>query len=171
MSATKPTTVLSHWNKMFDGLQQSSDQFYTETEQNLAVHQLKDVKIERVTFAESGLFGAKREYLQVRRSDHVYHVCAAPYGNGFFVSAWLGEVEQGFWAWAASIPYIGKLVQLVKSFAKPMTYYKADTTAMFHAVVHGSVLKALDTVLDAKGMRALTDGERKPIMRDMLNLL
>lgn len=171
MSLKLPTTVLSHWSKMIEGLQQSSDQFYKETQKNLETHQLKDIAIERVTLSEGVVFGANREYLQIKRGEHVYHVCAAPYGNGFFVSSWLGELEEGFWAWLASLPYVGALVRMVKSFVKPMTYYKIDTGAMFHAVVHGAVVKALDTVLDAKGLRALTETDRKPIMRDVLNLL
>ena len=167
MSLIKPTEVLSHWNNMVEGLQQSSDQFYNEIETNLGAHQLKDVSTERVTLSEGGLFSAKREYLQVKRSENVYHVCAAPYGNGFFVSSWLGEFERGFWAWLASLPYIGAVVRLFRSFLKPLTYYRIDTAQMFHSVVHSSVTKALDSVLKAQGKRELTESERKPVMRDL----
>ena len=169
MSLKLPTTVLSHWNNMVEGLQQSSDDFYTQAAKNLEIHQIKDVKLERVNLSEGGILSAKREYLQIRHRDFVYHLCAAPYGNGFFVSSWLGEFESGFWAWLASVRYIGAIVRFFRSFIKPVTYYRIDTAEMFLAVVHGATTKALDTVLEGKGMRALTESERKPVMRDVLS--
>lgn len=169
MSLKLPNEVLSHWNTMVEGLQQSSNEFYSESDRNLAAHQLRDVKTERVKISEGGPFSANREYLQIRHSDFVYHVCAAPYGNGFFVSSWLGEFESGFWAWLASIPYVGAVVRFFRSFLKPMTYYRVDTAMMFHTVVHASVTKALDSVLKARGMKELTELERKPVMKDLFS--
>ncbi len=169
MARVIPTEVLSHWNKRVEGLQQSSKEFYDEIEKNLEAHRLKDVKVERITLGEGGIFASSRDYLQMRRSEHVFHVCAAPYGNGFFVSSWRGEVESGFWSWLASIRYIGTLVKVIRSFVKPMTYYRIDTMQMFHSVVHGSVTDALDAVLHARGLRALTEADRKPVMRDFLS--
>jgi hypothetical protein len=167
MSRVMPTTVLSHWNNMVEGLKQSSDEFYNEISKNLDVHHLKDIRVERVTLYEGGIFSAQREYLQVRGGENVYHVCAAPYGNGFFVSSWLGEVQTGFLAWLSSLPYIGVIVRLFMSFLKPLTYYRIDTAQMFHAVVHASVTGALNTVLNAQGKRELTESESKPVMRDL----
>ncbi len=169
MSLKQPIDVLSRWSTMVEGLQQSSREFYTETTSNLAEHQLKDVRTEHVTMSEGGVFSAKREYLQIRHRDFVYHVCAAPYGNGFFVSSWLGQTENGFVAWLASIRFIGPIVKLFASFFKPLTYYKIDTAQMFHSVVHGAVTKALDRVISAQGKRALTEAERKPVMRDLFD--
>jgi len=163
MSHATPTTILSHWNQMIPGLQQSSQEFYSAIEGFLAPHNLKHVKLERINLSEGGLLSAKREYLQIRRSDHVFHVCAAPFGNGFFISWWLGQIESGLWAWLASLPFIGGILQ---RFVKPMTYYKIDTALMFQSVTHGALLQALDGITEAKGMRALTESERKPVMRD-----
>ncbi len=100
MGHVAPTTVISHWNHRFDGMQQSSHDFYAEVERRLGTQNVGDMKAERVNLSEGGVFSAKREYLQVRRKEHVFHVCAAPFGNGFFISWWLGHVESGFWAWA-----------------------------------------------------------------------
>lgn len=171
MSLVTPTVVLSHWNKLFEGLQQSADEFYREAEKNIGTHHLSDVKTERVKLSEGGVFSANREYLQVRRKEHVYHVCAAPYGTGFFVSSWLGEKEGGFWAWACGLPYIGVFFRLIHSVAKPLTYYRIDNAEMFHALVHGAVTRALDTVLEASGQKPLTELDRKPIMRDLFERL
>lgn len=169
MSLKQPTDVLSHWCTMVEGLQQSSREFYSETTANLGEHQLKDVRTEHVKISEGGVFSANREYLQIRHRDFVYHARAAPYGNGFFVSSWLGQTENGLIAWIASIRFIGPVVKLFASFFKPLTYYKIDTAQMFHSVVHNAVTKALDRVISVQGKRALTEDERKPIMRDLFD--
>src|SRR5258708_4745176 len=137
MAAVAATSILSHWDHMFQGVQQSSNEFYGRVEQYLALHNLKDTKLQRVNIAEGGIFSSKREYLQVRRGNHVFHICAAPFGNGFFVSWWLGAVERGFFAWLARWPVIGLLF---RAFIKPLTYYKVDTALMFQSVTHGAVL-------------------------------
>lgn len=163
MSRVVPTTVISHWNHRSDGIQQSSNAFYSEIERALGAHQLDHLKIERVNLSEGGIFSSKREYLQVHRGEHVFHVCAAPFGNGFFISWWLGHVDSGIWATLAGLPIIGFLV---RNFLKPLTYYKIDTALMFQSITHSAVMETLNTMLDAKGMRSLSDTERAPIMRD-----
>jgi len=52
------------------------------------------------------------------------------------------------------------------SFVKPVTFYRIDTTLMFQQAVHQAVLEVVDATTTAKGIRALNDQERKPIMRD-----
>ena len=151
MAAVATTSILSHWDHMFQGMQQSSDEFYGRVEQYLALHQLKDAKLERVKFSEGGIFSSKREYLQIRRGDHVFHVCAAPFGNGFFVSWWLSAVKRGFFS----------------RVFKPLTYYKVDTALMFQSVTHDAVLATLDEITNAKGLQTLLFLERKPEMRDL----
>ena len=163
MAYVNPTTILSHWNQMIPGLRQSAQEFYGSVETFLAPHDLKNVKLERVNLSEGGLLSAKREYLQIRRGEHVFHVCAAPFGNGFFISSWLGQVESGLFAWLASLPFIGWFFQ---RFVKPLTYYKIDTALMFQSVAHGAVMEALDGITQAKGLRSLSESERKPVMRD-----
>ena len=171
MSAVSASTILSHWNHLIPGMQQSSNEFYTAVDRILIAQGIDDTKAERVNIAEGGLLSAKREYLQVRRKGHVFHICAAPFGSGFFVSWWLGEVRSGLWAEFAAIPYLGPILGFLASAAKPLTYYRIDTALMFQSVTHGAVLEALDQVIDAKGMRALTDIEKKPIMRDFFGQL
>lgn len=163
MSRVNPTTIISNWHHGVDGLQQSSDAFYKEVERQLKEHNVDGLKIERVNWSEGGIFSAKREYLQVRRGEHVFHVCAAPFGNGFFISWWLGHVQTGFLAWLATLPLIGIFV---RNFLTRLTYYKIDTALMFQSVTHSVVSGILDTMLNAKGMKALSDVERAPIMRD-----
>jgi hypothetical protein len=62
-----------------------------------------------------------------------------------------------------SIPIIGFLYNKI---FKPFTYYRADTTLMFQSAVHAAVIEVLDGITTAKGMRALSDLERKPVLRE-----
>jgi len=163
MSATPATTIISHWNHRANQIQLSPNEFYRVVEERLAKEGLEKVKTTRVNMSEGGIFSSKREYLQVRRGDHIFHICAAPFGQGFFVSWWLGSVEKGFWAWMAKIPLIGRLFT---GLFKPLTYYRVDSALMFQSVTHAAITEALDSLLSQKGLKALSEGDRKPIMRD-----
>lgn len=171
MGAVAATSILSHWNHMVPGMAQSAMDFYGAVERSLLAQHLDDTKTERVNIAEGGILSAKREYLQVRRREHVFHICAAPFGSGFFVSWWLGEVRSGLFAQLASLPYVGFIFRILANVAKPLTYYRIDTALMFQSVTHGAVLEALDGAITARGARALTELERKPIMRDFFDQL
>ena len=166
MSAAKPTTIISHWNHMIPGTSESSQNFYSAIERSIAEHNLEHTKCERVNLSEGGLLSSKREYLQLRRKEHVFHICAAPFGNGFFISWWLGEMQSGLFDSLVRIPFLGPVLGLFRNVAKPMTYYRVDTALMFQSVTHGAVLSALDDMTNAKGIRTLSESERKPIMRD-----
>ncbi|MEQ1758245.1 MAG: hypothetical protein ABL986_08005 [Vicinamibacterales bacterium] len=48
----------------------------------------------------------------------------------------------------------------------PSTYYRIDTMQMFQKAVHNSVLEVIDTMTADKGIRALSESDRKPIMRE-----
>lgn len=47
----------------------------------------------------------------------------------------------------------------------PPTYYSVDTAIMFQESVHRAVLEVVDCVTENKGIRALTEAERKPILK------
>ncbi len=61
------------------------------------------------------------------------------------------------------LPIIGKLYE---RFFRPITYYRMDTSDMFQLSVKKSVEEVLDQVTATKGLRPLTELERKPVMRD-----
>ena len=166
MAKAKPTSIISHWSQMLPGLNQSSDEFYKEVEDRVAAESLREIKTERVILSEGGIFSNKREYLQVKRGEHVFHVCAAPYGHNFFISYWLGEMESGLWAWIAKWPFFGPLVT---RFLKPITYFKIDTAGIFQTLIHGAIMETLDGWAQTKGIKALTPDERKPLMRDFFS--
>lgn len=160
--------ILSNWNHRIEGLTIPASAFYGKVEAALAAHNAEKVKVERVQLAEGGILSAKREYLEVRRGEHVFHVCAAPFGNGFFVSWWLGQIESGFFAWLASFPLLSLIL---RRFFRPITYYKLDTAYMFQSLTASCVERVLNEEVAAKGLRALTPDEYKPTIRDMMGAL
>jgi hypothetical protein len=63
-----------------------------------------------------------------------------------------------------AIPIFGTLYERI---FKPVTYYKMDTAMMFQSAVHAAVLEVIDQLISAKGIRAMSELERKPIMRGL----
>ena len=112
-----------------------------------------------------GILSAKREYLRVRRKELAYDICGAPFGNGFFFSSWLGEVPSLFWRMVLLIPFFGIWFRWM--FHR-QTYYRADTAAMYQALVHAAVLEVVDSMTKQQGLRQLTDFEKKPVMRSFM---
>ena len=92
--AKKVSVIISHWYQLIEGLQESSQQFYFLLEHAINERQIPNIDISRIDHREGGALSAKREYLRVRRKEYLFDVCAAPFGNGFFISWWLGEVWQ-----------------------------------------------------------------------------
>jgi len=163
MATASPALIIAHWYTLIENLQASPMQFYASIEEAIKQRQIPDVKTERVDWREGGIFSARREYLRVRRKEFLFDICGAPFGNGFFVSSWLGEVPSGFLALLAEIPVVGPLFERV---FKPLTYYKIDTALMFQSGIHAAVLEVIDGLTKAKGLRALSELERKPVLRD-----
>ena len=80
-----------------------------------------------------------------------------------YVIRWLaaqGKINDDY---VRVIPMIG---WLYKRFFKPDTYYAIDTETMFQTATHSAVVEVVDGLTNAKGLRALTELERKPILRD-----
>lgn len=164
MAATQPE-IISHWYTLIDGLQKSPKEFYETLSVDIADRKIPKAKTSDVSFAEGGLLSGKRQYLRVKRGEHIFDICAAPFGRGFFVSWWLVVAESRL----LSIPLLGLLFRLLKWLFKRPTYYSVDTALMFQSAVHGAVLGVIDDATTAKGLRALSETERKPIMKDFLS--
>ena len=167
MGNPKNTVIISHWNTMIQGLQQSPLSFFEAVEEAVKSKNIEGTKYSRIDWREGGVFSAKREYLRIRRQNYTYDICGAPFGNGFFVSWWLGEVPSGCMALLLSIPGLGFWME--KMF-RPLTYYKIDTATMFQSLVHSAVLEVVDDMIKTNGLKALAPAERSPKMRDFFNL-
>jgi hypothetical protein len=61
-----------------------------------------------------------------------------------------------------SLPLIGPLYL---RFFNPITYYRVDTSQMFQQAVQQAVHEVIGQMTTAKGLRALTETELKPVMR------
>lgn len=163
--AKAPTLIISHWYQLIEDLQASSKDFYASVEEAIRRRQMPDTGTTHVDWREGGPLSARREYLRVMRKEHIFDVCAAPFGNGFFVSWWLGELPSGCLALFLWIPFVGPLLERV---FRPITYYRIDTALMFQTSIHAAVLEVVDGLTKEKGLRALTELERKPIMKEFL---
>lgn len=71
-----------------------------------------------------------------------------------------GKFDDGI---VRALPVIGWLYERL---FKPATYYRIDTMLMFQKAVHNAVLEVIDEMTTAKGLRALGESDRKPIMRE-----
>jgi hypothetical protein len=60
------------------------------------------------------------------------------------------------------MPLVGRVYERI--FA-PATFYAMDTAIMFEKAVHYAVQEVIDGMAANKGVRALTEAERKPVMR------
>ncbi len=156
--------VFSHWFHLTENLQESSQQFYGLVEGAVKQRNLPEVRLSRIDYREGGIFSAKREYLRVERKEHVFDICAAPFGNGFFISWWLGETTTALWDILLMVPFIGTWLMNV---VRPTTYYRLDTALMFQESVHSAILEVLDKITNEKGLRALSELERKPILKEL----
>ena len=160
----KKPVIVSHWHNLVPGLHVSVEDYYEALDAVIEMRKVPEVKTWVTHYHEGGITSAKRMYLRVSRRDHIFDICAAPFGTDFFVSWWLGEKMKPFAALINGIPFLGPA--LVKMFS-PETFYRIDTALMFQDSVHSAVLEVLDERMKGQGLRLLSVSERKPIMREL----
>lgn len=154
-----------NWSHLFANMQHDPEDFYKLVEANLAERQVPDFKTDRKTFKQGGLLSYSRIYLEVSRGDFIFHICAAPWGTGFFFSSWTRKKENTIGEVLAKLPIVGGFFAALN---QSDSYYKLDTDAMFKASVHQSILSAIDQLTEAKGIRGLTEMERTADLRSIL---
>ncbi len=161
--AEAASLILSHWHQLLEGYQESPQRVYSLLEEAIKKRQLPDSKVFRVVMHEKGLLSAKREYLRVQSKKHIFDICAAPYGISFFLSWWLCEQPIGCLGILLGIPIIGPILSF---FIPASTYFTYDTALMFRDSIHNAVMDTVDQITSEKGLRALTEMERKPVLSD-----
>lgn len=82
-------SILSHWSKLYEGMDASSDEFYDAVMDGLERRRLPETRIRRIEWAEGGVLSPSREYLRIEGSGFRFDLCAAPFGTGYFFSWWL----------------------------------------------------------------------------------
>ena len=154
----------SRWNTLIDDFNFSSEEFYNLLKEELESNEIKGITTSYIFLKEGGTFSARRTYLRLNWKDYQYDICAAPFGKGFFISWWLLYKNSFGQILVSKIPFIGGWLA---SKLYPVTYYKIDTASMFMSYAQSSVLKVIDDITSDKGVRALTESERKPILQDI----
>lgn len=76
----------------------------------------------------------------------------------------MSQGEEEWHAYLLVIPVLGSLWERIFLGA---TYYRIDTALMFQEAVHSAILEVLDRLTKVQGVRALTELERKPILRGL----
>lgn len=224
----KKYDFIAHWDQLIENFQASSVDFYNSVEKALEARSVPQTHWTRVEHKEGGLGSATRVYFRTQRGKYAFDVCAAPFGNGFFVSWWftepplpfafiytliflfgvmvamdvafaigmgIGAVIKGYafgvflggctallgvpaclWLIGCGIrqgtipgestvlamPLVGRVYERI--FA-PATYYAMDTALMFQKAVHQAVQDVIQCMTDGKGVRAFTEAERQPILK------
>lgn len=154
----------SSWNTLIDGFKFSTIEFYDLLEEELKSNGIDNIRTSTVSLNEGNALSSKRLYLRVEWRDFQYDICGAPFGNGFFISWWLLYKNSLGQILISKIPFIGTWLV---SKLYPETYYKIDTASMFMSYAQASVLKVIDKITNEKGVRALSETERKPILKNI----
>lgn len=145
----KNVIAQNHWQQYFDDLNCSSKEFYEKLKKLIEDYKFPNVSISISKYSEGGMLSAKREYLTIKRGNHKFDCCAAPFGKSFFVSWWLTELEGGCLPALQGIPILGRLL----GNAATKTFYQVDTETMFAASIHSLITKVIEGLVPEHGSR------------------
>ena len=154
----------SRWNTLIDNFEYSPKEFYKQLATELKSHGVTKISIKETTHKEGGMMSHSRLYLRATWKDYQYDICSAKFGHGFFVSWWLLYKDSIGKILISKIPFVGGW--LARKLY-PVTYYRIDTASMFMSYAQSSVLKVIEDITNDKGVRALTEAERKPILNNI----
>ncbi len=147
--------VLSNWSHYFDYFQFRSEDFYTQVTRHIRNRNIPNVYFDMHDRLESiANLVNKRVYLRITTSGYIFDVCAAPYGNGYFVSWWLFEDTDFIKRFLLNIPLIGRIIY-------KKTLFQIDTETMFRTCIHLAIQDAIKEMSEAQGYRTLTDSEKQ----------
>ncbi|MEQ1763851.1 MAG: hypothetical protein ABL984_11995 [Pyrinomonadaceae bacterium] len=160
------TEVLSNWSTLIENFQYSPQRFYEQVAEAVERKQMPNAKIGKTKFKEGNFLSAYRQYLMVNcgKEDFYFAICGGQFGTGFFVSYWQLQRPDGCLVQLFSgFPLLSSVA---RALAKPWTYYRADTIAMFNTATHSAIMEVVDSMTSAaQGVRALADNERRPELK------
>jgi len=159
------TEAIGNWSHLFPDMQHDPNVFFELVENLLREKKVPEFYSKIITISEGGILSHNRLYLEVSRGDYIFHICAAPWGTGFFFSWWVRQKMSDIDQLLILIPFAG--ARIVK-MRQHQSYYKLDTDSMFRKSVHQCVLAAVDNLTSAKGIRGLSELERTPDVRSMI---
>lgn len=160
------TEIVSQWRTFIDGLSYSPQTFYGYLEGVIKSRDLDNVRTSIVFFSESSMISGRRAYLKIKRKNLTYYICAAPYGQGFFISSWLLRRHPLLKWLIMKIPIIGTPLA---QYLFPVTFYTVDTTSMYLTVIHDALIGTVNHIAKERGKRELSREDSKPIVKDFFN--
>jgi hypothetical protein len=162
---SQKTEAIGNWSHLFPDIQHDPNSFYDLIENLLREKQVPDFSSKKVTISEGGILSHNRLYLEVSRGDYIFHICAAPWGTGFFFSWWVRQKMSDIDELIFLIPFFGSRIVKMR---QRQSYFKLDTDSMFRKSIHQCVLAAVDNLTSTKGIRGLSELERTPDVRSMI---
>lgn len=161
----KKYTHHSNWNTLIPDFSHSSEGFYELLSKAILNHGVNKISLERVIFLEgSTMASATRKYQRIKYDNHTIDVCAAPFGNDYFVSWWCLTHRTMAEILVSIIPLVGE--RLHRFFYKP-TYYKVDTASMFMTVTHHATLNVIEEITKETGF-TLSEGAKTPRITELI---
>lgn len=156
--------LMNRWSTLILGLSYSTKEFYERLEKTLSEQGLEglDMHLKKINIGAIGM--GQRYYFVVRWKEFQYDICAAPFADSFFVSYWALQQPNRFAYALSKIPLVGTGLS---SLLFPITYYKVDTSSMFHTLIHQCVTDTVDLLLKENNQPALTENKKSPVMRDI----
>ncbi len=159
--------IMSNWNGWLAHGSVSQEEFYDRVINEVDDHQFSGVKFSTQFLHRGSIFSEKIKYLKVKWKLQEYYVCAAPCGNGFYMSYWLIEGKRNILVrLILAIPFIGAII--LAPFGGNSLNYQ-DTAMMFNSLFTTSFMKVVDEMTNEKGVRSFSELERKP--EEITNLM
>lgn len=158
-----PKQYHSHWATYAKNFNHSTEDFYQRLEVELQSQTICGLRIKKVGLRTGSIFSHSRYYLEVIWKDYAFYICAAPFSENYFISYWLMTRTTDAQLFISHIPFVGGW--LLRNLY-PITFYKLDTASMFQSYVHSATLKVYDEITANKGIRALSEEERKPTLNN-----
>ena len=153
--------AIKNWRHHFKQFHIPALDVYAAIERNIQELGIPDVTCSRIKAFEHGIFSAQREYLSVDCKNYKFHICSAPFGIDSYVSWWLrvkdeSLLRQGY-------------AKLLPSLAKYRSYYHLDTEHLLIECIHEAIINAIDEISTQKGIRRLTEQERRLVIQPNLS--
>jgi hypothetical protein len=142
----------ANWHQYVDNQPFSTQEFYAALQEHIKVQNIPDISFSLVRYPQGGLFSQARVYLRVQCKEYIFDVCAAPFGNGSFVSWWMGELTGGFRSILTHIPFVGRL--FVK---REKTFFELDNETLFKERFSASVKAVFEHLTAVHGKRSLAE--------------
>lgn len=151
----------SRWSYRIPNFNYSTDEFYEQLAIGIDAQKIDGCYHKVVLEKEGGMLSASRKYFKVTWKEYEFFMCAAPFGNGFFLSWWLFVQPRS--GNKIRIPIIGSILN---AGVEDVTMYQLDTAEMFMGYCHDVMLAKVKNITKDTGI-TLSEASTKPILKDI----